>query len=161
MRSKPASPRLQKQPSTGRAINVLSAFAPPPPVWNLLGFSGPTALCNSAYLLTVLTGRLFYYIPTHRFLSNSVPLLFDPLKVFSDFSGKTLAISRKISYYTIAGSMNCGQAAGCWRTPQPCTSDTGTQHSNLMNDCTRGLLYPFSADIARAEIGNVIAVRSH
>lgn len=35
------------------------------------------------------------------------------------------------------------QAAGCWRIPQPCTSDTGTQHSSLR--LYHGVIIPASA----------------
>ena len=70
------------------------------------------------------------------------------------FLEKPLAISGGLVYYKDAGNIDCGQAAGCCSALRPCTSELGTQHSNLIFDCTTGLLYPFSALIARAEFGN-------
>jgi len=40
------------------------------------------------------------------------------------------------------------QAAGCWRIPQPCTSEITTQHSSP-KDYTMALLYPLRLTFSR------------
>ena len=45
----------------------------------------------------------------------------------------------------------------CGNTPWPCASDRTTQHSDIYR--TTGLLYPFSAGIARREMEDRFCVR--
>ena len=67
-----------------------------------------------------------------------------------------LAICGEIGYNS-PRKYKMRQAGRCWRTYQPCTSASTTQHSKI--HCTTGLLYPFPISIARGYLNR--AVRKH